>query len=548
MDVTLEKTAPNHGYIKVKVEPADYQPEVEKKLKEYRREVNLKGFRPGKAPMGLLKKMYGRDLKASKVLDLAHEKLNEYLKENSELRIVGEVMPVMEGLDGLDWKKDIEYEFKYEIGLAPDFSYEPEKLQMTEHVIQVTDKEIEERIESLQMQFGENSQPETIEEEGSEYCIVMGKFSFDKKEGDTIVGGGEEGEPDSFFELSLPLRRMTEETAASFVGKSVGDALMIDLTAAFPEEEDRSEILSDIDEEVLAEKSDGLFEIDAITKIVPAELNQELIDKVLQQGEFDPEKMQEEDEEEFDDIEEAEVIDDEEEKTEEAAEVEGDTAAEEEADTTDEAEEKEYIEGEAAFREKLREQMSEAYQNEVKKIMGQRLEDQFAEQTEIDLPDEFLKRWLLSSGNKQESEDQLLTSEQVEEEYPFFRERLKWSLISNQIAKDQSFQVDYEDMIETAKDIVGKQFEQMGMDISQFGDQFARQFADDYLKRDDGKHVSEVMSTAIQRKVTEWLLEQIQVEQKEVTLEEFQEFMKEENERMNKRFDTEKEEENAETE
>lgn len=540
MDITLEKTAPNYGFIKVKVEPADYQPKVEKKLKQYRREADLKGFRPGKAPLGLIKKMYGRQTKVSEILDLAHESLNKYLKDNSELRIVGEVMPVTEGLDGFNWKKDTDYEFRYEVGLAPDFTYAPEQFKMTEHIIQVKDEEVESRIKDLQMRVGENEQPETVEEEGHEHCVVMGKFSLDKSEGDTI-----DQEDDEHFELKLPLNRMEDDVAALFVGKSLGDSMEIDLKEAFPDEKDREELLN-IDEVILEENSKGLLVIDAINKTIPATLDQDFIDKVLQQGEHDPAKMQElykeeeEEEAETDQIEEAEVIDEDqaeepaevaednsEDQEEEPIEVAGDseTEAEDTAEDEEEEAEKEYIEGEAAFREKLREQMSEMYQSEVRKIMAQRIQDEFTQQTEINLPDEFLKRWLIESSNKDESSNEKLTAEDIKEEYPYFREQLKWSLISNQIAKDQGFQVDYVDMLQAAKGIVGKQFKEMGMDMNQFGDQFADQFANDYLTRDEGKNVSEVMSAAIQQQVTDWLLDQIQIEQEEVTIEAFREFI-----------------------
>ncbi|MEM6297275.1 MAG: trigger factor [Bacteroidota bacterium] len=512
MNVTLENTAANHGFIKVKIEPSDYQPELEKKLKEYRREARIKGFRPGKVPMGMIKKMYGKELKVNIVLDTASKSLNDYLKEQEDLRIVGDVLPQEESFKKVDWKFDEEFEFVYELGIAPDFDFKPADISIIKHNIEVKDEEVNDRIEALRKQLGETNNPESIEEVA--HTLVYGEFKLEAED--------EEGET-----FDLPLDDINAALAEKFVGKKAEETVTFTLTEIHDDQEKLLEIIDRKEEALEALAGEGTFTIKGIVHSVPAEVDQDFFDKVL--GYREPAAEEENEEEEFDEFE--EVKD----------EVEGEEASTEENEGEESEEEKEEaqerVTNEADFRAKVKSDIAEAYENEVKEIMGQRLQDLVAEKTEIDLPDEFLKRWLLSTSD----EENPITEEQVEKEYPFFRERLKWSLISNQIAKDEELKVEYQDMLETAKGIVDKQFRQMGMSLAQLGDDLANNFADEYLKRDNGKNVQEVVSQAVQTKTMNWLLDNVTVEEQTVTLEEFQDFMKAENERLEARFNTKEE-------
>ncbi len=516
MNVTIENTAANHGFIKVKVEPSDYQPELEKKLKEYRREARIKGFRPGKVPMGMIKKMYGKDLKLNLVLDTASKSLNDYLKEQEDLRVVGDVLPQQESFEKVDWKFDEEFEFVYEVGIAPDFDFDPSQISIVKHNIKVDDKEVNDRIEALRKQLGETNNSESVEDIA--HTLVYGDFKLKEED--------EEGET-----FDLPLDDINAALAKKFLGKKVEETVTFALTEIHDDQEKLLEIIDREEEALKALAGEGTFTIKGITHSVLAEINQAFFDKVL--GYNAPAEGEKEGEEEFDDFEE---VKDEAEESEEAT---------TEENTEKEKEEtQERVTNEADFRAKVKSDIAEAYENEIKEIMGQRLQDLIAEKTEIYLPDEFLKRWLLTTSD----EENPITEEQVEKEYPFFRERLKWSLISNQIAKDEELKVEYQDMLETAKVIVDKQFRQMGMSLAQLGDEMANNFADEYLKRDNGKNVQEVVSQAVQTKTIDWLLENVTLEEQSVTLEEFQDFMKAENERLKARFDAGKEAKKSEEE
>src|SRR6188508_1227997 len=122
LNITLDKQSATDGLIKIQLNATDYQPKVDEKLKDYARKANIKGFRQGKVPTGVIKKMFGKSILVEEINHLLSHKLQDYIKEN-DLKILGEPLPDQEKARSIDWETQKNFEFDYEIGMVEDFNY-----------------------------------------------------------------------------------------------------------------------------------------------------------------------------------------------------------------------------------------------------------------------------------------------------------------------------------------------------------------------------------------------------------------------------------------
>ena len=110
MEIILDKNSATEGLIKITLNEADYQPKVEEKVKEYSRKAQLKGFRPGKVPAGLIRKMYGKSILIEEINELLSKSVIDYIKQN-DIKIIGDPLPVMEKTALIDWDNQKEFVF-----------------------------------------------------------------------------------------------------------------------------------------------------------------------------------------------------------------------------------------------------------------------------------------------------------------------------------------------------------------------------------------------------------------------------------------------------
>jgi trigger factor len=119
MNISKEQIDELNALVKVKLGPEDYEARVEGTLKDYSKKVSMPGFRPGKVPMGMVKKMYGKSVLADELNKILNDSLCKYLKDEN-LEILGNPLP-SDTESPLDFENQKEFEFIYEIGLAPRF-------------------------------------------------------------------------------------------------------------------------------------------------------------------------------------------------------------------------------------------------------------------------------------------------------------------------------------------------------------------------------------------------------------------------------------------
>ncbi len=448
----------------------DYQPNVEEKVKAYRKQANLKGFRPGKVPVGLIKKMYGKNIKIEEINQLLARSLPQYIQEN-DLKIVGEPLPDREAVRNIDWESQSDFEFSYQVGYVNDFTYElSEAVTVTKYVIPVTEAKLDETIEDLRKRFGSFQDVEGASERDD---LLTGVVSEVKSTGEPAVevaphesipedaAATEASETDDLTtETTIELSSLTDEQVSAFVGAQVGDEIFFNLRDVFPEDEAVADLLnfSYEDEDVSQIEGEFSFRVDKISRQLSTELNQELFDQVFG---------------------------------------------------------KDAVQDEAGFREKVREAIQDNYQRQSEALLERDAQNHLVRTTEIEIPEEFLKKWLLDSERNE------FTEEQVNAEFGDYLKNLKWSLLSNKIAEDREVKVDHEEVRQKAKQMLLAQFGMMG---SNFGDDERFQgIVDSYLQRDNAENYLRTFEQVRNQKLLDEIKKVITVQEKEVTLDEFSE-------------------------
>ena len=136
------------------IEPADYQEEVAKQLKEVRHKAQMPGFRPGMVPAGLVKKMYGKGILADVLNKLVGEHLQKHIEDN-KIQILGDPLP-SEDSPKIDLDNEDTFTFLFDIAVAPEFDAKLNgKNKLPEYTIEPTEEMINKQVEAYTNRFGE---------------------------------------------------------------------------------------------------------------------------------------------------------------------------------------------------------------------------------------------------------------------------------------------------------------------------------------------------------------------------------------------------------
>ncbi|MCO6478063.1 MAG: trigger factor [Phaeodactylibacter sp.] len=378
-----------NAVLTVTLEKEDYEPKFNSELSKYRKQANMKGFRKGKTPLSVLKKMYGKSVLADVINEMLQKELYGYLTDE-DISILGQPLPsesqepVSFELKGLE-----DYTFKFDLGLAPEFEVEgvgPENT-FEKIEVEVSEEMVDEELEAARKRHGERK---FIEEDIREND--MAKLSAKELDGDEIKADGVESE----FSLLVSSISDAEAKEQLLNGKK-GDTFRFNL---FDLEEDKDEKyvrkyfleLSDDDDREVGRHYE--VTVEEVSRIEPAELNQEFFDKFFGEGEV---------------------------------------SSEEEA------------------REKIRGQIEKFYNNQSEALLFRDMQEKLMEINKPELPESFLKRWMKASNEN-------LTDEIIEKEYDNFAQNLQWSLIRSKLVKRFDIKVEREEVLETLKNRVRSYF------------------------------------------------------------------------------------------
>ncbi|MCP9761785.1 trigger factor [Lacihabitans soyangensis] len=265
MQTKFDKVSSTLANLTVEVGEEDYKGLVDKKLKEYAKTAQVKGFRPGHVPLQYIKSIYGKGVLVDEVIKVASDAVNSTIQEN-KLNVVGEPTP-KEDAYKIDWAAQKEFVFEYEIGFASDFVVDLEKLPtLTQYEIQPSEKQINETIEDLKNRFGVETEPEEAEI------------------GDIIFGKLSQESTDFMFQSGIPTDKVKPETQKLFVGLEKGSSLKLDIQTIFETDKELGFATGKSDEDAAALQGEFEFVVEKITRMKPSELTQELFDKVLGPG------------------------------------------------------------------------------------------------------------------------------------------------------------------------------------------------------------------------------------------------------------------------
>ncbi len=269
MNISRENAAQRNAYIKIELEPADYQEAVANELKAYRKKVQLNGFRAGMVPAGLVKKMYGKAILADEINKILSNKLQQYIADE-KLEILGQPISAKDEETVADFEHPDKFVFWFEIGLAPEFELHLDKLSATRYQIKIDDAMVDKYAEDIRRRYGQLTSPEKAAEED----LLGGELVQLGEDGNLKEGG-------LSVKTSIAINTLGLKTIQKkFIGKSVGDAVDFPIQKAFKNATDLASMLHIAKEEAEKLEGDFRFTIESVSHIEAAELNEDLYKKV----------------------------------------------------------------------------------------------------------------------------------------------------------------------------------------------------------------------------------------------------------------------------
>ena len=440
MNITKHDIDNLNAEIKISVTQNDYEAKVTEGIKKVQRQANMPGFRPGKVPTGIIKKQYGTQILVDEVNKLLNDSIYKYIEEN-KIEILGNPLP--KNQTTVDFVNQKDFEFVYELGLAPAFDIDLTGNTFTYKTVKVDEELIEKYLKDVRKNYGKPFYPETAGEKD----VLFVDINELESNGEIKAGG-------IFKSTSVSIERTENESAKTkMLGAKKDDKIKINITELYKTAVDRSVSLG-IDKD-LAESSDCDLQLTVknISRLEEADLNQELFDKLYGAGNV----------------------------------------------TTEEE-----------FRNKIREELALMFQADAEKFLRTEVEKGLVEKVNLQLPDTFLKRWLIVANEKP------ITEEQLEKEYPSYAKAMQWKLIENKIIKDNAITVDVNEAKEEAKLFIKGEYARYGQSPN---DEDLEKISEDLLSKE--KDAQRIFENVYSKKVLMLIKDKSTLQTKEVSYDEF---------------------------
>ena len=448
MNITFEAPDKVNGLMTITLEKDDYQGEVDKTLKDYRKRANIPGFRPGQAPMGMIKRQYGTAVKMDVVNKVLGEKLYEYIREN-KIQMLGEPL-ANAGQEPQDLEHADTLTFKFDIAVAPEFEAKlSDKDKVDYYHIKVDDKLIDQQVEMYQNRAG---QYEKVE-------------AYDAEQRDMLKGDLREvdGTVEVADAVLMPQYIKVEDQKKLFDGAKLGDIITWNPRKAYPKSDVEVSSLMKIEkDDVKNHEGDFTFQITEISRFTKAEVNQQLFDQAFGEGQVKDEKE---------------------------------------------------------FRQKISDMISKQFESDsdYKFLLDVRA---YVEKKvgKLEFPEELLKRVM-----KQNNKDRKDVEEYVEKNFEASIKELAWHLMKEQLVAAQNIKVEDDDLKAVAKEAARAQFAQYGM--SNVPEEYLDNYAQEMLKKRE--NVDGLVDRAVDVKLTAALKGVVKLNEKDITMEDFQKLLQE---------------------
>ena len=449
MNITFENPDKVNGLLTITLEKDDYQEKVEKTLKDYRKRAQVPGFRPGMVPMGMIKKQYGAAVKVDEINRLLGEKVTGYIREN-KIQMLGEPL-ASEKQEPQDLEKDGPFTFMFDIAVAPEFKAElTSKDKIDYYTIKVDNKLLDQQVAMYASQHGEMQKAEVF----SGNDTLTGDLRQLDENGNTLEGG-----ITTDSSMIMPAYIKAEDQKKLFDGCKPGDIITFNPKKAYPDNDAEVAALLKVEKDAVKElTSDFSYQVTEIRHFQPAEVNQQLFDRVFGEGAVSNEKE---------------------------------------------------------FRQKISEMVQPQlamnsdykFQLDLRAYMEKKV-------GELQFPEALLKRIMLQN-NKDQGADF------VEKNFEGSIRELKWHLIKEQLVAAQEIKVEEADLKAIAKESVRQQFAQYGM--SDVPDDVLENYAVEQMKKRE--NMESYVDRAIDQKLVQKLKTVVKLNEKSVTLEEFNKLM-----------------------
>ena len=370
-----------NAVVNISIDKKDYEQKVQTILKDYRKKANIPGFRKGHVPFGMIKKQYERAVIVDEVNKLIQENLDNYIKKE-KLELLGNPLP-KEKNNSIDWNHG-KMQFEFELGLAPKFEIKLDVLKkVTHYQIEPDKKMIDEQINHIQNQYGKIKAKKKIEK-GFE---INAQFKNEEIDLDTMA---------NFTMKDIKSRKAIKLLNESEVGSNLNlpsKGLFIDNTTA-------KRVLS-LDDENLKKlsKLDLTLEIKEVNERIPAEINQDLFDKLYKPG---------------------------------------------------------TVKSEKELKDKIKEGLQAQFKPQSNQKLMNDISETIVEKTKFKLPSDFLKKWIRSSGKEPMSEEAAI------DEYNKSEKGIRYQLIEGKIISDNNLKMTFEELKEFTETLIKKQMGQYG--------------------------------------------------------------------------------------
>jgi trigger factor len=357
--------------ISIQISPEDYKEKFQKGLKDYAKKVKMPGFRPGMVPIGMVKKMIGKSLLADELNNITSDAIFNYIQEN-KIDIIGNPLPKTTEQQDLALDEQRTYTFKYEIAFAPSFDLDlSENIKIDYHRFKADDQYIDDQVKNYRTRLGEPVEVKTSEPGDT----LHGAVAAINEDG-TINENGYTKE-----DVSITFNDIEKEADKElFKGLAQGSSVDFEAGSMFENNSVRKSILGEVGlNETLR------FTVHKITRISPAEINQEFFDKLFGEG---------------------------------------------------------VISTEEEMRQRIADDAEKHYENDSDNRFYNEAVEYLINNTSFNLPEEFLKRWLTSVNRDQ------VNNKDIIENFDKYARSIRWQIIESKIVKENQITVTEDDVVE----------------------------------------------------------------------------------------------------
>jgi trigger factor len=444
MNISQEKKDSLNTVIKININTEDYQARVEKAMKDQAKKAAIPGFRKGMVPVSHIKRMYGKNILVEEINTLLSDTLNNYLNEQ-QLEVLGQPLPKIDESTNYNWDFNDNFEFNYEVGLAPEFNIDfSSQDTLPVYKITVDDETLASRITNLRKSYGKMTNPDVSADDDVLYAELK-----------QLSPDGSVFEDGISNITSVRLDQIKNDAVkATLIGLKKDDVVEIDLQEAFENDAAKIAGLLKIDETEAADlKSKFQLTVKNVNRLEESDLDQAFFDKIFGEGTV----------------------------------------------TTEEE-----------FRAKITEELESMMVQDADNKLQAEMYTYVLNKINFELPDEFLKRWLKATNEK-------LSDEELAGGYDDFAKNLKWTLIGNKIVRDNDIKVEYNDVLDLAKQRIDAQFRMYSP--QPISEEQLGQYAVQFLQ--DKENANRIFEEAKSLKVFQYLKGVVTLEEKEITFNEF---------------------------